>query len=46
MLGPVLAGVVEGLDDRVAEHVEREVREVLERVHHRDDQVVVQLDLR
>ena len=35
--------LVERLDDGVAQHVEGERREVLERVHHRVDEVVVQL---
>ena len=43
VLGAVLLGVVERLDDGVAQHVEGERREVLERVHHGVDEVVVQL---
>ena len=46
MFGPVLLRVVEGLDDAVAEHVERQASQILERVHDRTDQVVVQLNLR
>ena len=43
VLGAVLLGVVERLDDGVSQHVEGERREVLQRVHHRIDEVVVQL---
>ena len=43
MLGAVLLGVVERLDDGVAQDVEGERGEVLERVHHGVDQVVVEL---
>ena len=41
VLGP--ARIVETLDDAEAEHVEGEVGQILEGVHHRPDQVVINL---
>ena len=46
MLRPVLVGVVQSLDDGVAEDVEGEARQVAQGVDDRTNQVVVQLNLR
>jgi hypothetical protein len=46
MFGSVLLGVVQRLDDRVPEHVKGQAGQVLERVYHGTDKVVIKLDLR
>lgn len=46
MLRPILIGVVEGLNDGVAEHVEGEAGQVAQGVDDGTDEVVVQLNLR
>ena len=45
MFCPIFLWVVKGLNDGIAQHVEREGRQVLEGVHHGTNHVVVQLNL-
>ncbi len=42
----VLLGVIQGLDDRVAQNVERQARKISKRVDYGPDEIVVQLNLR